>query len=62
MKLLPISIVANRLGVSTETIYRMGRDKKIKIIKVGAKKGYRITESEFLKYIDGQIRGSGSKN
>jgi excisionase family DNA binding protein len=60
MKLLPISIVAERLGVSTETIYRMGRDGKISIIRIGAKKGYRITESEFLKYLDRQIRRSGS--
>ena len=46
MKLLPVNIVAKRLGLSTESVYRMGRQKKLKIIALGPNKCFRVIEKD----------------
>ena len=50
-RLLTIPIVARRLDVGVSTIYRMIGEKKLRCIRCGAKKGYRVPESEVQKIL-----------
>lgn len=45
-KLLDVSIVARRLGVSTPTVYRMIASGRLNALNTGNKKAYRVPESE----------------
>jgi excisionase family DNA binding protein len=49
-KLLPISVVADRLGLSRTSIYTMCNLGKLRMIQIGPRKGYRITEESLLAY------------
>jgi excisionase family DNA binding protein len=55
MKLLRVTIAAKRLGLSQKSIYRLVKAKKIKMVKVGPKKGYRIVESSLIKFLDDSL-------
>jgi hypothetical protein len=63
VKLLPINIAAKRLGLSTESIYRLGREhaesgKGLKIIQTGPRKGFRVREEDLLRFISIRINES----
>ena len=43
MRLLDVKMVAARLNVGTTTVYRMLKGGHIGFVKVGPRKGYRVT-------------------
>ena len=60
MKLLPINIAAKRLGLSSESVYRLGREfasngKGLRIISTGPKKAYRVREDDLIRFISIRI-------
>ena len=55
MKLLPISIAAKRLGLSTASVYRLGKQKKLNLIPLGPKKAYRVREDDLIRFISIRI-------
>lgn len=52
MKYLEVSVVAQKLNVSTETIYRLIRSKKLDAINVsaGTQKRYRVTGESLTRF------------
>lgn len=44
-KLLPVSVVARRLGCSPANVYRLIAVGRLACVNVGARKGYRVPES-----------------
>lgn len=49
-KLLPVSVVAQRLGRSVDTVYRFIAVGELVCIRTGVKKGYMISESELENF------------
>lgn len=50
-RLLDVSVVAQKLKVSTQTVYRLMWGGHISFIKVGARKGYRIKEADLEAFL-----------
>ena len=48
MKLLDVRMVAARLSISETTVYRLIKTGQITCKRMGAKKGYRISEKEII--------------
>lgn len=49
-KLYPIKETADRLGLSVSTVYRLAEDKKLDIVKIGARS--LVTETSMTRLID----------
>lgn len=49
-KLLPISVVAQRLGRSVDTVYRLIAVGELVCIRTGVKKGYMVSEGELERF------------
>jgi excisionase family DNA binding protein len=50
-RLLPVSIVSRRLCVGTSTVYRLFEGGELPCVRVGAKKGYRVRESDLVAFL-----------
>jgi excisionase family DNA binding protein len=50
-KLLPVSIVADRLGVCVQSIYNLIVADDISAVRIGPKAGIRIYESELQRFL-----------
>jgi len=48
-KVYEISVAAERLGISTSSIYRMWYNGQVELLRRGPKKGLRIAESEIIR-------------
>lgn len=53
-KLLEVSAVAARLGITTHSVYRhrITAGSPLEFVRVGPKKGYRIKESSLVRLLD----------
>lgn len=50
-KMLDLSIVAKRLDISLASAYRLINSNKLKFIKCGPKKGYKVREADLAEYL-----------
>jgi excisionase family DNA binding protein len=53
-RLLPVSVVAKRLSVCTQTIYNAIIFGKLRAVRVGPKCGIRVFESDLDEYLKGR--------
>ena len=51
-KLLSVSVVSKRLSCSVSSVYRLIDYYDLQAVKVGPKKGLRVSEKELQKYIE----------
>ncbi len=51
VKLLMASQVANRLTCSKRYVYKLIESERLRAVKIGIKKGYRISEDELERFI-----------
>lgn len=50
-KLLPVSVVAARLGCSASNVYNLFARGELVCIRVGASKGYMVPEDELARFM-----------
>lgn len=50
-KLLPVSVVAARLGCSVSNVYNLFARGELVCIRVGASKGYMVPEQELKRFM-----------
>lgn len=50
-KLLPVSVVKDRLSVSTSQVYNLIKCGDLPAVKTGIKRGYRVKESTLEEFI-----------
>ena len=53
-KLLPVSVVAARLGCSVSNVYNLIAAGEMACVRVGASKGYKVPEREFAAFLERQ--------
>jgi hypothetical protein len=51
-KLLEVSVVAQRLSMSENSVYQLFKARQIAYIQVAPRKGYRVEESELNRFIN----------
>ena len=51
IKLIPVSVVAGRLGCSVSSVYRLISSGEITCFRVGPKKGYMIDQADLACYL-----------
>lgn len=55
-KLLPVSVVARRLGCSVSNVYNLIAAGEMTCVRVGASKGYKVPEDELAAFLARQAR------
>lgn len=58
-ELLTVAEVADRLRVSTMTVYRLIQRDELPALRIG--RSYRIESSELEAYLSGQVRGTAER-
>lgn len=51
-RLLPVSIVAQRLGCSVANVYRLIEGGELVCLRTGASKGYKVPENELAAFLE----------
>ena len=51
-KLLPVSVVARRLGCSVSNVYNLIAAGEMTCVRVGASKGYKVPERELARFME----------
>lgn len=54
-KLLPVSVVAHRLGCSVSNVYRLIALGELVCIRIGASKGYKVPEDEVSRLLQSRL-------
>ena len=60
-KLLPVSIVADRLNLSSQSVYNLIVAGQISAVRIGPKAGIRIYESEIERFLKVREHQTGIK-
>lgn len=58
-KLLPVSVVARRLGCSVSNVYNLIAAGRLVAMRRGVKKGYAVRERELARFVQSQGEWEG---